>query len=137
MVRDLTSRLSDLSLDQALNAPRAALDCVWDDRECVAIPFSDFEPHDGVQRWRVAVLGLSRGGCPDRAYDVPEPYHSMSVWLPDDSGIVISGYEPCVPCGERDPVNAVLLLDGTVRRLPFETGIVVGAIPPVPPPKDD
>ena len=141
-VRDITPRITALGLSPELTPATFSGSCSWSPNGWspngrVAVTFIDWEPRSGEQRWRVAVLPLLSGGDADRAYDLPEPYRTVPAWLPDGRGLVISGYAPCVPCGERDPTSAALLLDGAVRSLPFEAGVVLGAIPLAPPPKDD
>jgi hypothetical protein len=136
-VQDITQRIATPGLGAEVTPATFPSNCLWRRDGGVAVSFIDSAPRTGEQRWRVAVLSLLAGGDADRDYDLPAPYRTVPAWLPDGSGLVISGYAPCVPCGERDPTSAALLLDGTVRALPFEAGVVLGAIPPAPPPRGD
>jgi hypothetical protein len=46
-------------------------------------------------------------------------YWRQADWLPDGSGLVITRPD-CFECNEVEPTIAVMLLDGTVRHLPFD-----------------
>jgi hypothetical protein len=115
--------------------------CVWDDFGKLAIAGDTGGSSDAS---RVAVFGIqSLSGVDNVVLTLDPPYTSVTGFLPDGSGLIVKGVPPCaVVCGERPPVEAALLLDGSVRSLPFVSGLsaagdgVVGAIPLVPP-KDD
>jgi hypothetical protein len=100
--------------------------CVVSGHEDVAVAYQ--QPISGAERLTVTVSQGAGPGAASATFALPDPYTKVEAWLPDGAGLIVSGYPPCVPCGERDPSTAVLLVDGAVRSLPFAAGQVLGVI---------
>ncbi len=112
--------------------------CVWDEFGRFAVA-DDSDGSGGADR--VAAFPPPPGDN-GAVYPLPPAYVDVIGWLPDGSGLLAQGLPPCSVCGERAPlVAALMLVDGTLRSVPFTAFSalgdgVVGAIPFVPPPDD-
>jgi len=100
--------------------------CVVNEYDDVALAYQQAIP--GGERAAGAVLPSAGSGAGIGTIALPEPYTAVEAWLPDGGGLIVSGYPSCVPCGERDPSTAVLLVGGAVRSLPFAAGKVLGVV---------
>ncbi len=104
----------------------------WDAFGKLAVA-DDSDREDGADR--VAVFQIHPPGDNAAVYTLIDPYRDVLGWLPDGSGVIVQGLQPCMVCGERPPLVAALTVpDGTLRALPFAAFTsfgdgVVGAIP--------